>query len=249
MSIVRRLKHACILARRSGFHYYRMAMLRPPYWVTTNGQTCRIFAGSNPGAGSCYAEVVVEDSYRLFEYRKRAKPETIVDIGANFGVFSKLCAMLFPDATIYAYEPNPASLRWLKQNAEGTRIHIVPSAVSSHAGNVRFDTSYDPTLSHVSDKGELVVSCLAASDVADGLPIDLLKMDCEGGEWQILKNPSLLKRTADFCLEYHLLGDRTLEELIQLVESAGHRIHSLTRNEGNEKCGFLLSSLAARGAR
>jgi FkbM family methyltransferase len=228
--------------RRSRFHYYRMAMLRPPYWLTANGQTCRIFAGNNSGAGCCYAEVVVEDSYGIFDYSKNAKPRVIVDIGANFGMFSKLCSLLFPKADIYAYEPHPSALRWLERNAAETRIRIIPCAVSERAGTVSFDTSYDSTLGYVTAGGALSVNCVASVEVAEGRPIDLLKMDCEGSEWTILRDKTLLERTQEFRMEYHLFDSHSLSELRSLVESAGHRVTDLIKGHENGKYGILRST-------
>ena len=217
-------------------------MLRPPFWLHVNGQTCRIMAGSERGSGTCYSEVVVEDCYGMFDYCKRAKPQVIVDIGANIGVFSKLCSMLFPNADIYAYEPNPAPLEWLEQNAADTNISVMPVAVGDERGTARFDTSFDSTLGRISKSGDLEVTCVAASEVADARQIDLLKIDCEGGEFEILKDHSLLNRTRDFCLEYHLFEGKSMEDLSSLIEGAGHRIQSITPNLGNDMCGFLRST-------
>lgn len=114
------------LLRRSRFHYYRYAVTRPPYWLWADGQLWRIAASDEPGTGSCYSEVAVEDCYGIFSYARRARPRLIVDIGANLDMFSKLCSMLFPDADIYAYEPHPSPLIWLRQNASGTKIQVVP---------------------------------------------------------------------------------------------------------------------------
>jgi FkbM family methyltransferase len=211
-----------------------MAMLRPPFWLRANGVTCRVFAGNDLGAGSCYAEVVIEDCYRLFKYSRKAKPLVIADIGANVGVFSKLCTLLFPQAEIYAYEPNPTALKYLEQNAAGTSIKVIPCAVGENSGLVSFNVDCDTTLSQVTADGNIRVKCIAASDVAEGRQIDLLKMDCEGSEWSILRDTTLLGRTRDACLEYHLHNKHTLDELKSLISRANHEILSIghIKNEG-----------------
>lgn len=225
--------------RRSRFHYARMAMLKPPFWLSVNGQTCRVLAGNERGAGTCYSEVVVQDCYGMFGYSKREKPAVIVDIGANIGIFSKLCSMLFPSADIYAYEPNPSALTWLERNAQGTRIQVSPTAVWGSAGVLNFDTSYDSTLGQVSPDGQLSVQCIAPAEIAEGRQIDLLKVDCEGGEFEILKDPSLLGRTKECCLEYHLSNGRNIDELVQLVEYGGHSVQTSASNPGNPECGWM----------
>ncbi len=71
--------------------------------------------------------------------------------------------MLFPDADIYAYEPNPAPLEWLEQNAADTNISVFPVAVGDERGTARFDTSFDSTLGRISKGGDLEVTCIAPS--------------------------------------------------------------------------------------
>ena len=242
MMVFRRIRNSARILRRSRFHYYRNAVATPPYWLWANGQLCRVAAGTEAGAGSCYSEVAVEDCYGMFSYTRRANPKVIVDIGANFGMFSKLCSMLFPDADIYAYEPNPNPVTWLRQNAAGTRIRILPVAVGETSGVVRLDTTCDSTNSEVKDDGDLPVQCVAGSEVAEGRQIDFLKMDCEGSEWSILRDPSLLKRAKEFCLAYHLHG-RSVIELKRLIEASGHQVVECIGTNKGEEYGLIRSVL------
>jgi FkbM family methyltransferase len=216
-----------------------MAMLQPPFWLSANGKTCRVAAGNDAGSGSCYAEVVVEDCYEIFDYAKRANPKVIVDIGANLGMFSKLCSLLFPQADIYAYEPNPSALEWLRRNAEGTEIQVFPCAVGQSSGMVKLDTSCDSTIGHITEAGDLSVQCIAASNIATGRQIDFLKMDCEGSEWAILQDPTLLNRTTEACLEFHLVDHHTLDELRDLIEKADHRVISISNTKDDGKFGVI----------
>jgi FkbM family methyltransferase len=242
MNTLVRLKNSARLLQRSHFHYYRMAMLQPPFWLSANGKTCRVAAGNDAGSGSCYAEVVVEDCYEIFRYARRANPKVIVDIGANLGMFSKLCSLLFPEAAIYAYEPNPGALKWLRQNAEGTRIQVIPCAVGQISGLVKLDTSCDSTIGQITEDGDLEVQCVAASEVAAGDQIDFLKMDCEGSEWAILQDPTLLGRAKEACLEFHLVDNHSLDELCDLIDKAEHRVLEISNTKDNGKFGVIRSA-------
>ena len=207
-------------------------MVHPPFWLAANGKTCRIFADATIGAKACYAEVVVDDCYDLFGYAKRNAPSVILDIGANIGIFSKLCTLLFPKADIYAYEPHPAAIPWLHENAKDTRIRVVPCAVRKNQGTQRMSAGQDSTVGQVGPTGDFSVQCISAAEVAQGMPIDLLKMDCEGSEWSILEDASLLRRTQDFCMEYHLDESHSLVHLEDLIRSTGHRVLKVSPKEG-----------------
>lgn len=242
MKPIENIKYLKNILSRSGFHYFRMSMAYPPYWISVNGKSCQVFAGDYLGSATCYREIIIDDFYQIFNYAKHFKPSLIVDIGANIGIFSKLCSLLFPNANIYAYEPNPTALTWLEKNAELTRIKVFPYAVGIQEGLVLLDGRSDSTTGKISPEGNISVQCIAPTEVAQGLPIDLLKMDCEGSEWSILQDTELLKRTQSFCMEYHLFDQHTLEELKNLIEKADHRIVSVTPQvDWDSKVGCLWS--------
>jgi len=221
-----------------------MKRARPPYWISAKGRSCRVFVDNDRGVGDDYKEIIAEDCYNIFRYARSANPSVIADIGANVGIFAKLATVLFPEADIYAYEPNPEALKWLRKNAESTRIRVSPYAVSLQAGEVIMETRFESTCgAKVAPGGDLRVKAIAASEVADGRPIDLLKMDCEGSEWTILKDHGLLGRTKDLVLEYHAWEGHTVEELRSLVEKGGHRIlRAEARREYHTNFGFLWST-------
>lgn len=218
-------------------------MVHPPFVFYANGQRHQIAAGNDRGSGSCYSEVVIEDCYGLFKYAKNVQPKLIVDIGANIGVFSKLCSALFPNAEIYAYEPNPSALTWLRQNAAGTGIRVLPFAVGETSELVKLDTTVDSTVGRIKSDGDLAVACIAASELADGRAIDLLKIDCEGSEWSILRDAALLRRSRELCLEYHLFDGHSIEDLIAMIAHAGHCIVRVGNKKDGGRFGVIHSVL------
>jgi hypothetical protein len=51
--------------------------------------------------------------------------------------------------------------------------------------------------------------------------VDLLKLDCEGAEWQILQDVDTMRHVRSVRMEYHKNGGHTLDELLGLARDAG----------------------------
>jgi hypothetical protein len=57
-----------------------------------------------------------------------------------------------------------------------------------------------------------------------GGKLDLLKMDCEGGEWDILLNNAAFRTVREIRMEYHLGAHHEIGELKELARSLRFRI-------------------------
>jgi len=135
-----------------------------------------------------------------------APAPSILDLGANIGLFGVFILERFPAARVVAFEPDQANVDILRRcaaaNGGAPRWTVVTAAASNSDGSVRF-LSGGVSLSRISDsaEGELV----PALDVFPYLSeADLAKVDIEGGEWVILGDPRL--RTLGppaLVLEYH----------------------------------------------
>ena len=158
---------------------------------------------------------------------------TVVDIGANLGAFALRAARLGA-RSVLAYEPNSAAFRCLQRNIEvnGLSGIVQPRqlAVSAVAGQeVRFPVapSVYNRIATENDNGEFeTVSTISlgeilAREATQG--IDLLKVDCEGAEYEILygASPSDLRRVREIRMEYHSGRE---SELIEYLRGAGFEI-------------------------
>ena len=131
-------------------------------------------------------------------------PQTVVDIGANTGMFSKEISGYFPETRILAVEPNPDLHNLLRKNA---RLEVIESAISASKGlaslnyyrvNGEEDTpicslTQSDTFAelhglHPSRQREVCTTTLdrLASDYNLNL-VDILKIDVEGLELDVLK--------------------------------------------------------------
>lgn len=82
-----------------------------------------------------YKEIFEQQTYLKHGIQLR-DGATVVDIGANIGLFSLFIMSRCKNAEIYAFEPAPAAYEVLKANctAYGGRTHPVNAGVAQHAG-------------------------------------------------------------------------------------------------------------------
>jgi FkbM family methyltransferase len=178
------------------------------------------------------------------EYGRFERLRTIVDIGANIGSFAVYAAQFCPEAKIYCYEPEPRNFGSLKQNIEinglAGRVVAFQCAVASNNGRRDLAVTEGSLTNsfHIvpSDAGRATVNCTTLPDIFASQKldaIDLLKMNCEGTEYEILESCSGadLDRIANIRLEYHNLDaqKKTGESLSKFLQARGYRIERFTR--------------------
>jgi FkbM family methyltransferase len=143
-----------------------------------------------------FEEVFGQEQYRLSPSGSTA---TVIDIGANNGLFSLYAHLKLPAARIYAIEANPLTYRSLAGNISANALQdaVQPSnqAISATSGTVRFYCSATSGWSSLfpvrgAEGGEAVsvesVS-LSAFCATRGIgEVDVLKIDVEGAEYDIV---------------------------------------------------------------
>lgn len=145
---------------------------------------------------------------------------TVIDIGGGIGDFTILASYQHPKNKVFAFEPTPSSYALLQENLQTNRISNVqlsPAAVWSANGEIVIDTGIGEPVQFTSkalENGEkpvsskVVVPGLSLESVFQQISIvkcDLMKLDCEGAEYEILfKAPdSVLNRIDRIVMEYH----------------------------------------------
>lgn len=231
---------------------YVLRRHKPAEYRMRNGFRLIDGTGTLPGT---LAQVFVRRQYGSLEGFR-----TIVDIGANMGSFAVYAAQSCPDARIYCYEPEQQNFGLLKRNIEINelegRVSAFQCAVASNNGRRELTVRESPVNSfHVvsDDASRRVVNCTTLRDILADLrlgAIDLLKMNCEGTEYEILEGCSEddLDRIANIRLEYHILDakNRNGECLARRLESRGYRIERFTRRL--KESGFIWATRTTPGA-
>jgi len=185
-------------------------------------------------------EVLVEEAYRDVLPLLPRRGLRVVDIGANLGSFTIWLSRTAKVTEAFCFEPEPESFRLLRFNLAGNGCafaHTLEKAVGGRSRKVQIALKEDSpggTNIYSSAAGRAqsqatTVEVMALSEWLAQAPgaFDLLKMDCEGSEWETLRQTSQseLARFRVVVAEVHddPQGRQEVEEFKPLMESAGFR--------------------------
>jgi len=162
-------------------------------------------------------DYLVKEVFVGFEYKFLAKTQNpiIFDCGANIGMATIFFKWLYPDATIYAFEPQTKTFEFLQQNVKNnnlTNVFCYNLALSDAEGTITFYESDSQNLmgSILEDRvvgTKIEVQTKRLSDFITQ-KVDLMKIDVEGAENLIIKDlverKLLSKDKIDqIIMEYH----------------------------------------------
>lgn len=186
-------------------------------------------------------ETYVTDVYRLSDL-STDKISLVVDIGANIGDFSLACIEHFPLVRIVSYEPGPASYAQMRDNlSRNCRENAVDTHMLAVVGSSNQQTARLWMASGHSVNNSLVeninagttcgrwvdVATISLTEVMSAINqrIDLLKIDVEGGEYDMLSMTpsSVLERIDRLVVEYHNVSGHGYREIVEKCEEAGLR--------------------------
>lgn len=179
--------------------------------------------------------------------------DTVVDVGANIGMFTLWAAPLCRPGRLLAVEPSPVC-EVLRDNVERNgldNVVVVPAALGEDG--VELELVYYPGLNgltHASDMSQsrlgqwvlhwfvdrdrrpatkIRVPCQSLGTLLDEAGIqrvDYLKLDCEGGEYGILETlrEEDWNRIDKIAMEFHELNSsQRVARLTRLLEQQGFR--------------------------
>ena len=198
------------------------------------------FAGVSLSAPDATTAWMVALQIAVGEYRwPGLTPEAgwrVVDVGANIGVFALWAERL--GASVTAYEPEPGTYASLVANVKGRRISPTQAALVGQAvPAVRLylsdlDSTRNTVVGKEIESGEELhefvdVPTVTLVDVV-GAGCDLLKLDCEGAEFDALlgADDETLRRAQRIILEFHRVAGSP-ETIVERLEAAGMNVSVL----------------------
>jgi FkbM family methyltransferase len=193
----------------------------------------RLQAPADPLARAPLFEVLAEDAYRLGSIDWAGAGQAIVlDIGAHVGSFACALAQRAERARIVCVEPSPVTSDWLAHNLEANnlseRVTILRAAVAGTDGEGTLwelgDASCESSTIEGRGNPVPVRTVSLESLVSDaGGPPEVVKIDCEGGEYDaILSSPDWCWKGVRYLfLEHHPVAGHCFEELRDYLHRLG----------------------------
>lgn len=148
--------------------------------------------------------------YEKFAFVKDG--DVVVDIGANVGAF----AYSIKDRLIkkiYCVEPSNGLVETLRKNLKNMPYCIVNKAISSkNEDNIDLPNPHN-IFNHVGNSYDSITfkKFIEDNNISN---IDFLKVDCEGGEYEIFNEENrgyIINNVKNVALEWHFLNENTIE--------------------------------------
>lgn len=140
------------------------------------------------------------ERYEINIFRRLIKPGmTVIDIGANIGVYTKIaCDIVGPKGKVFAFEPESENLIILKEKLavfKNSNVTVISKALSDKIGEERLYIDEVNVGNHsMSEKNILkgnnfikIQTTTLDKYFSDKGKVDLIKMDVQGAEGKIIK--------------------------------------------------------------
>ena len=191
-----------------------------------------------------------------FEMQKRllggADDLVIFDVGAYIGEVAARYKKVFPQSTIYCFEPFPDSFHKLNRLCRDASIKAHQIAFSDKEGKTTFHINVDSSCNSLLPPTESDFKCYLAKSIKDGeiqvetntldnfcagakiSCIDILKLDVEGAEVKVLEGASRMLSEQAIKLIYsevmfipHYDGGCMFHELAAFLNRHGYTLFNL----------------------
>jgi FkbM family methyltransferase len=243
MQLTKRFLHLLKMARnarRFGIRFRRRATFFPPSELLVNGRPVHLRFPLEEGVKWDFLTVFLEDAYGLASCSNPIC--AILDIGGNVGFFSVAAKHYFPRAVVHTYEPNPAAFEYAATQSRQCNFTLFAEAVGGHSGPVSLDfcAGLDSNLCRTKEdpNGSVCKIGLDEAIARMGGAVDLLKLDCEGAEWEMFAEAHCWKAIRELRMEYHLFNGKSHADLVQALGAIGFQIH-LHRFDGKSHYGLV----------
>jgi FkbM family methyltransferase len=216
-----------------------LRLLRSPYLArSVDGTQLRLLGGRGEWF-TFYENLVRQDYFRGVQ--PLIEGDIVIDVGANIGAFSVVAARrVGSSGHVHAYEPDPRTCERLRENVElnGLRnVTVYNSAVGAKSGKAQFFRYKKGALSSLFNgvdgrqdghASSFEVDVVAFPEVIRqaGARVTLLKVDCEGAEYEMLSalDQASALPIRSISMEVHKIPGASPEELTRRLRWLGFNV-------------------------
>lgn len=238
-------------ARSFGFLFFAARFFKIPKSINIDNKIIKLNLPDEYSIKISIVEILLDDTYKLdwiknFTRKNNIDIKSILDIGGNCGLTSMLLRSHFSKSIIHCYEPNLKIINYLKYHAEHLKFNYYSEAVGGNKSKVKLNiTQNDSVLSYILPD-EIGTTDQISFDMAfkrfgkDNL--DIVKMDCEGSEWEIFNHIEIWKKVKFLTMEYHL-GENNFDHsrIVDALNKIGFRLITKLDNNKNVNYGMVLA--------
>ncbi len=170
----------------------------------------------------------------VYSIKKTDKKIIILDIGANIGLFAIYCKYLCPNSTIYSFEPNPKAYNNIIKNIKLNKFNEDNIILNNFGLSdktkdaILYINKRDADATTINPNGFIKKKLDIRLKSFKGFlkdkrikKIDILKIDIEGGEYELLESLSKsdFKKIKSIQIEIHNLDNKRNEKnLLDLLK-------------------------------
>jgi hypothetical protein len=120
-------------ARKLGFTFFRNKTFDLPRSISICNQKFSLSLPNERGVSELFRDIILDDEYWLHSL-PASQINSILDVGANIGLFSVAAKIYFPQACIHAYEPNLGVKKHLDHQASTFGFRAIYEAIGKTSG-------------------------------------------------------------------------------------------------------------------
>ncbi len=179
-----------------------------------------------------------EDEIRFI--RRFVQPHMrILDIGANYGLYTLSMAKLATEGHISAFEPTSSVMECLNQSVttnQFTNIELIQAGLSNRDGEANLSLNNNPELNSIQESGNddedsetIVLKTIdTCAKEFNWSSLDFIKLDAEGEELRILEGGESTLRKLSPVIMYELKHvEKVNFSLIEKLQSYGYQSYYL----------------------
>lgn len=184
--------------------------------ISVNIFNNKIFLRTNPSDLKTLKNNM-SDEFDFLKDSKYKDVKIIYDLGSFIGGSLIKFSNIFPDASIYGYEPNVENFSLLRKNTELIKnIKTYNLAISNAVGQANLYGSLKGVCSYslIKDKNNYIIDNVKTTTIENEMKknnhqfIDLIKIDIENSEYRIFENEKILNYLKIIVIEIHGNSDK-----------------------------------------